>query len=68
MAATPAATAPITIMPLEMTFEAAALPVADALELDPVALAVDEPAVLELLESSVAAPKMPPWTVSGEEP
>lgn len=68
IAATPAATAPMTIMPLEMTFETAPLPVADALALDPVALAVDEPAVLELPESSVAAPKIPPWTVSGEEP
>lgn len=69
-AATPAATAPITINPLEMMFEAAALPVLDEVALELVALAVDEPEalVLELPELAVAAPKTPPWTVSGDLP
>lgn len=61
IAATPAATAPMTINPFEMIFEVAALLVDDAL--DPVALAVLEPEPEALLlepESSVAAPKTPP--------
>jgi len=61
-AATPAATAPRTIIPLERTFALAA-PVDDALAPDAVALVIDEPeplVLLELPESSVAAPKIPP--------
>jgi hypothetical protein len=70
IAATPAATAPMIISPFEMTFEVPALPVGDELEPLPVALGVPEPDALLLVlpESSVAAPKIPPWTVSGDEP
>jgi hypothetical protein len=69
-AAIPAAMAPRAISPLDRTFEVAALPVDDAVAADPVSLAVLEPEdeVLLLEVSSVAAPKTPPWTVSGDEP
>jgi hypothetical protein len=56
-AAMPAATAPSTINPFDTEIDDAA-PVGEALE--PVALAVDEPELAELLVSTVAAPKIPP--------
>lgn len=56
-----------------MVLELPALPVDEAEEAEPVELAVDDEPEPEVLEEPlplllVAAPKIPPWTVAGDEP